>query len=924
MGRSTVRDHGDEGRRARGEGPRPDRFDERRRPAIRNPKSEIRNPPPLALVLGVALAAAFSDGPIQAQSTRPAIAGRRIVKHFDFNETPLGNYESTPMFWRRRAGAGFSLFLEGKFDYQVYHTAAPSFRLDLDGGSLAYEYLGGDIAVRTHSDYLVSAWVRASGLTSARAYLTACYLDRRKNPIPGTQRRSPLIGGPGSSAEFQPVTIGLPGHEPNARYIGIGLWLAQERVWNTGPRLPRGVDHEDVSGSAWFDDVTVCRLPRVTLSSAAPGQVFAGDVQLLAEVGDPDGLNLAARLIVRDAQGGLIRQDAVPVQSLEEAGRAAFEYRDLPVGLYRAELLVDTEGVPLIRRELSFLRVAGQVSRPASIGRGFGVILADADPGALNAQLDLIRDLGAEFVKLPVWSVEDAASGNAEKDSVVARYLQAIVESRADPVGILTDPPSSGQASPIGRVRSMLDLFSEDPAGWRPLIAGVWSRHAGLIHVWQIGGDGDAGLAGDERLAEVVPALRREMAGLVGDPLLATTTRLGEAEPTRSPGDYLSLVLPADLPVESIADYLSPRVAGDPGHTWITVEPPTADAYSPELRLADLARRLVEATWQAPGAVFLAAPWSPRDDGAAVGLELTEDYLVLRTAADVLGDARPVSRLDLDGGARGILFDRGGRAVLFAWDPAAGPAGREHVLPLGDEARQIDLRGRELPVGHAGRQRVVKVGPLPTFILDAPTWLLDFRRHFAVQPAILESSLEPAEPVIHFRNTSNQPIAGTLRLVAPPDWDVRPPRMTFALQPGQEFRRPISLRFPLNAPAGPTPLVGEFEIDADQRHRFLVPAWFELGLRDVELDGYTYRSGDALMICLQITNRGRSPLHFEARLLAPGRDPIERLLANLPPGQLMTKTFQLDDADKLSGRYVRLALKEIRGSRIWNRMFQVP
>src|SRR5262245_13354819 len=52
---------------------------------------------------------------------RPAIAGRRVVKHFDFNETPLGNYESTPMQWRAHVGLGFPQYLEGRFDPSLGH-----------------------------------------------------------------------------------------------------------------------------------------------------------------------------------------------------------------------------------------------------------------------------------------------------------------------------------------------------------------------------------------------------------------------------------------------------------------------------------------------------------------------------------------------------------------------------------------------------------------------------------------------------------------------------------------------------------------------------------------------------------------------------------------------------------------------------------
>jgi len=38
---------------------------------------------------------------------RPAIAGRRVVKHFDFDEKRFGNYDPYPMYWKQHEASGF-------------------------------------------------------------------------------------------------------------------------------------------------------------------------------------------------------------------------------------------------------------------------------------------------------------------------------------------------------------------------------------------------------------------------------------------------------------------------------------------------------------------------------------------------------------------------------------------------------------------------------------------------------------------------------------------------------------------------------------------------------------------------------------------------------------------------------------------------
>src|SRR5262249_33465783 len=160
------------------------------------------------------------------------------------------------------------------FDRQIGHLSAPSFKLQLNGSSLAYRYEGRDIAVRTSSDYLLVAFVKSDAVREARAYLTAYYFDRKGRLIAGTERRSRLVGGSGKSTDWEPLTIGLPGNVPSSRYIGITVWLTQASVWDTQQRPKRAIELTDVDARMWIDDLTVYRLPRVTLRSASPGNVF--------------------------------------------------------------------------------------------------------------------------------------------------------------------------------------------------------------------------------------------------------------------------------------------------------------------------------------------------------------------------------------------------------------------------------------------------------------------------------------------------------------------------------------------------------------------------------------------------------------------------------------------------------------------------
>ncbi len=884
----------------------------------------------LAAVPATAETLARTDpAPVTAPPDRPSLADRRIVKHFDFEERPLGNFEALPMFWGVHVAQDFPRFLEGRFDVDIGHASPPSFRLQLNGGSIAYHYLERDIAVRGSSDYLVVAWLRTEGLDTARASFSAFFMDRKGNRIAGTERHSPLIGGSGALTDWQPVTVALPGQVPNARYMGLTVWLTQSDVWDPRPRPPHGIEREDVRGTCWFDDITVYRLPRVLLKTARDGNAFLHDqpVEILTEVNDPDGRKLIATLDVRDVDGRLVDHREVPIHLGEESRLDTVTYTDLPVGLYHARLIVETEDATLVHREARFVRLSPRVSPPAVVGRGFGVTLSTVTREALAGQTQLLDALNGQIIKLPAWRPGAPPDLQAGAHDAVDRYVDAIGDANGETVAIMADDPFRGTPAPArtaGSEGSLLDTLSQDPMEWRPMLAPTWSRYSGLIHYWQLGGDDDRAVMLDDRLQRALPALRREMETLIGRPLIAAPASARDTSVPLPTADYTSLHVPADFPADDLAKQVLPHLQPDPRRVWLTIEPLPEDRYPRLLRLADLGRRLAEARFLGVGAVGMRAPWDADADALSAHVSPNEDFIVLRTVADVLGGADPVSHITIDGQARGLLFDRSGRGILFVWDDHAPPEGYEHAVVLGDNAERVDLWGRKTPIASAGNSQRLRIGPEPTFIINVNTWLQEFRREFVLEPPIFEASYESSQQDIVFTNTYHETINGMLRLIGPKDWDIRPNRVPFVLGPGESQRQPISIRFPINAEAGLTPILGEFELDADRRYNLRLPVWFELGLDKIELETYVFRTGGQLVTRQSIINRSDQVVSFNGYLVASGQQPINRLFANVRPGRTMTKDFILPASNLAPGTRLRVSLREVRGPRFWNRVVTVP
>ena len=86
------------------------------------------------------------------------------------------------MLWSRIKAPGFPTYVTGWFDDQTGRSAPPSFYLNLNGRSCAYEYSGLDILIDPESNYRISASIRPHKLSYARAYITAFFVDARSKP----------------------------------------------------------------------------------------------------------------------------------------------------------------------------------------------------------------------------------------------------------------------------------------------------------------------------------------------------------------------------------------------------------------------------------------------------------------------------------------------------------------------------------------------------------------------------------------------------------------------------------------------------------------------------------------------------------------------------------------------------------------------
>lgn len=920
--------------------------------------------PASLLIAGIAAAALAAP----MSHDRPPAAGHhaaattqplpRVLKHFDFDEVRLGNFEPSPMNWEPLVAPGYPPFLRAAFDPSVGHEAAPSVRLGVQGGSVATHYIGRTIPVRAGCDYRVRGWVRTQGLHRAAAVLTAFYRDANQRPI-GTEIRSAALRDVDNNGEWTPVELFLRVAPRNARWIAIGMAVEQPSRDEVAPASVKPIRLMDNHGSAWFDDVTITRLPRLGLSTeslrsapneasgagatdgaGAPATTISVRANSSAAIGDRHrtngamldaGRRDAVEVRVEDADlSDLLvtvkvwngADEPVLSDTLRPVGassRMAVSLKDLPMGVYRVRAAVEACGEELAVRELSFLRTLAAQSTARSHGGFLGITLGrEVDSPAMNDIEPLLTWLGVGAVKLPLWHAgtrdSQIVSGSPAWEAMLNRLRRCDIRV----IGTLLEPPASLAERFPRDHRSLGDVLSASPDVWRPYLALPLMRQAGLIDAWQLGADTDFP-ADAAALRPALMALQAEITTMAGPrPLVVPWPSNVLTARKQLPADGLSIDIPARLRVDSIGEYLA--TFGKLGFRplWVHLGRPKPALSERNAAWADWTQRIITARQHGAERVFLDPPWDVGDDGA---LRPGDEALMLRNLSAILGDARPLGEVRLDEAVTAYVFagSTPGEGLLAAWADVGPGESREVVTPIGRGTQRFDLWGgaEDVADGSGGqRMRLVRE---PVIFAPVDPILLAARDNVWINGDRLEAGEPTTERTLVIRNPFERRIHGTAELDVPGGWQLEPRRFEFAAEPGGTFARPLAFRLPRNAAAGEYRITTRLviEIGMETRGVSLAPR-VDVGLRDLDVRVMWQVQEKHLLIQTRIVNRGDRTAELESRVVSPVHPREVRAIPALKPGGQIVHSVTLDRAAELIGTPVRVSLRRRSGPEAFN------
>jgi len=863
---------------------------------------------PLCLAVGIAgelcATAAASDEP------KPD----RVVHSFDFDERDEGNLEDLPKFWMPVRPSGFPQFAQGGFDFNAGRTAPPSFHLVSEGRNVAYQYMGPDTRVRPNSEYRIEGFIRPDRLTHARACLSAHFQDRQGRTLVGTLVRSRHIGGPSEPAGWAKVELFLPAAPAQADTVGLVAWVLQEPTWNTTVPARRHIPMIDVHGGAWFDDITLHALPRAQITTSAPGNVLPPNTPQMLEVilTDNRERGIAGRVEITSAEGTPVETHQVPAVTFGPVTPSRIPLDHLQPGLYTAQLDVFTDSALVLSRGVTFAKLAPRYNDRGGTARPFGVVIEPESRSDPTTEFDLLRHQVARSAKLPVWTGLVAAPATPAERRAGDRLLQALVKEGFALTGVFFGPPSAIVWADGPFPRPLIEVLAGPPSAWQEHLAAVAAPYAAVFHWWQLGRDGHASKASvdDKILAvnQLSDALRPFM---TTSQLVLPVEVAVEPDTEKYPVQQIALAIGHETPADWTRTQVEKFVALGYGTTSAFVEPLPDTLYRQLPRIADWAQRIITARHAGADIIFTPATWRVRETSQGKVTEPLEQYLILRTIADVISDAVPGQRISLAPSIRCLAFHDGDSTVLAMWDSQAPPEGSRAAIQLGRATRQIDLWGRSTPLERDDRGRqVVRLSAVPVLVDGVDRWLIDLRTSVSLSPGHVESGTELITHTLSMANRGTRAIPGLVALGLPASWDAVPRASGFTLMPDRDVHLKVAIHYPHNEPAGNRSVVAQINL-TDDSYYLEVPLPIQVGLTDIEVSGMATIEGRDLILRHAVTNRSSEVLHFRGAADVPGRERQYRPFAGLYPGASQTVEYRFLDAADLAGVEVRLGLREM-------------
>ena len=833
------------------------------------------------------------------------------------------NFDRWPDKWLRTYGPEMPQFIEAKLQGDSSTPEGKCLTVNLNGGGASIS--SPPIAVSDNFAYVAEVRLRGEGVGFARARVRVDFCDDHRQVVESARSKWYQ-----NTTGWEKIQIG----PVNNAHENVSLAIITLEV-------VKG-KHVDLAGTFSLDDVWLARLPRMSVNTNSPFNVYDNpkkvvvtcelsgireqDPDIHFELLDASSHKLEGNTV--QLEGQLITEklskasDIVDARFERPAGYAGTTKWQPPIkdfGFYRVRVSMQTARGTLKDHMITIAVVPPMES--AAQGE-FGWSLAGDDLPLGFDQLNLLLPrTGISWVKLPVWYGES----EPERGDQLMLFAEQLAAKKIEIVGVLDRPPADldfGKILPTDL--SVADLFSNMEASiWLPSLDEVLTRLSLKVKYWQLGIDSDTSYAHYPLAEREVSQLREKLFRFgqdvhlgIGWPWLQ-----GIASRSEVPWHFQQMSASPQLTGDELASYL--EMPAQKGVVrWSLVEPLPRKDYDLETRTRDLVQQMISGKIHGASAIFAAKPFD--DDAGLMTDAGTPGDLLLpwRTTASLLSGTRYVGSIQLPGGSTNRLFeDKEGTMVMVVWNQQP----RQESVFLGENVQVVDVWGRrEVPKGKEYLQ-VIEVNTMPKYVVGINGAVARMMMGTSFANSDVPSIFELAHSnQLLIENSFAQGIGGVARIVAPEGWQILPDRIDLKLAVGEKAKRAFQVVLPFDATSGVTPLRVDFEIAAEKPYKFSVFRELNVGDKDIDVEVATRVEEDGSLIVEQrMINRESAPIDFKCLMYAPDRR-RQRMHVFQLTNNWDLKTFTYTEAEDLIGKELLLKVEEIGGkNRVLNYRFMV-
>lgn len=833
------------------------------------------------------------------------------------------NYDDWPDNWRRTLGPGLPHYVAVAMADDELDPANRCLTVHVDGGGVHLE--SPLVTVSDNFSYKAECRMRVVGLTHSRAQVRVEFVDDdnrvlQTEPTPWIARTE---GDGWTHLDIGPV------NPVDARITAARIVLHVE----AGQRV-------DLGGRVSLDDVWMARLPKMTVTTGSPYNVYTNkdDVEVTCQLSgildnDPDILfellDASSQRLdgsKRQLEGRLIterRRKASEFVGVTETHRAAYagstKWRPPLVkqGFYKVRVkMLNSRGV--FDERIVNIALVPPLERPTKGEFGWS-LAGDAVPMGLDELGELLPLVAVNWVKMPVWYNET----EPERGDELVTFAERAAAKNIDVVGVVDRPPAdSDLAKKFSHDATIADVLTTDSSGWLPLLDPVLTRLSLRVRWWQLGADHDASLSRISNLEQSVTALRDKLFRFGQDVSLGLGWKWLQA-PTgtgQPPWDFQQFATSPPLSGEELEEYLS-LPAREGVARWVLVEPLSRSEYDLETRARDLVEQMLAAKIHGADAIFASRPF---DENTGLMTEQGmpgELLLPWRTTASLLSGTTYLGSTELPRHSHNRLFETpAGEVLMVVWSDEP----TEEIIQLGNDIRVIDVWGRQQAMRQEGNRQIVDVAAMPKFVLGVNSSIARWGMAVKFTELHVPSVFDKAHPnKIEIRNTFPQGVGGTIELSGPAKWQISPPRIDFKLAAGETVVKPFEILLPPDAASGVAPIHIEFNVDADRAYKYSVDRELIVGDGQVDIETTTRLEDDGSLIIEQrMVNHSPALVDFKCLLYAPGRR-RQRMQVFRLGASPDTKIYRYPDGAQLLGAELWLRAEEVNGSRVLNHRFVV-